>query len=357
MNRELICTWLGLADKRWPPDPYALLGLTPEQCDAATIETRVQERMTRLRGYQLLHPLEATEGMTRVAQAYIVLVERHGSRPAPKPEPPPATAPTAPAPSVDPPSASESGKAPAVVKPRSLSDTAVVQQTQHDWQIAPPPVRGAVKAPLPAIPVGPAATPRSSAALEEATTAESEEQVIHGLAVASTAASSGLVTLQAVIERADLTRQFLVAWGKAGRYMANPRRKLTRAVEKADFSHRLEMLLESVESFPDFVAQPGRPGYRAVALAHLNITPEVFNAMGDEPREQLARDWALANKVLLAHRRYLLRQFKSLRRQGRLGRLSYILRLSFDNHPVFWTGLATAVGIAACVLLAIMIIG
>ena len=79
MNRDMICVWLGLADKHWPPDPYALLGLSAEQCDAPLIEKRVHEQMCRLRGYQLLHPEEATEGMTRVAQAYIALIERHGS--------------------------------------------------------------------------------------------------------------------------------------------------------------------------------------------------------------------------------------------------------------------------------------
>src|SRR4051794_40152957 len=87
MNREMICGWLGLADKRWPPDPYALLGLIPISCDVPAIERAVQMQMTKLRCYQLLHPEEATEGMTRIAQAYIVLVERHGSRAEAKPGP------------------------------------------------------------------------------------------------------------------------------------------------------------------------------------------------------------------------------------------------------------------------------
>ena len=81
MNRDMICTWLGLADKRWPPDPYALLGLAPGDCDGPSIEKRVQERMAKLRCYQLSHPEEATEGMNRVAQAFIALIEKHGPRP------------------------------------------------------------------------------------------------------------------------------------------------------------------------------------------------------------------------------------------------------------------------------------
>jgi hypothetical protein len=245
------------------------------------------------------------------------------------------------------------------IRPRGLGDTAVVQQTQHDWQVAPPPVRGTSKTPLPAVPVGSPAPPRLPTAFDAPASAETEEQVVESLAAGS-AAAGGLFTLQGVIERADLTRHFLIAWFKAGRYMADPKRKLTRSVEKADFSRRLETLLETAESYPDFVAHPGRPGYRAVALAHLQISPEVFNAMGDESREQLARDWALAHKVLLAHRRFLLRQFKemkAMRRRGKLGWLQHTLRQSFDNHPVLWTGLAAAVGIAACVAMAIMIVG
>jgi hypothetical protein len=98
MNREIICSWLGLTDTRWPPEPYALLGLAQEDCNVSSIERRVHERMTQLRGYQLLHPEEATEAMTRVTQAYIVLIERHGSRSETKPSPPPAAPPRAPSP-------------------------------------------------------------------------------------------------------------------------------------------------------------------------------------------------------------------------------------------------------------------
>src|SRR5205814_4149608 len=81
MNREMICGWLGLAEKRWPPDPYALLGLNPTDCDGPRIELRVQERMAKLRCYQLSHPEEATEGMNRVAQAFICLIEAASKKP------------------------------------------------------------------------------------------------------------------------------------------------------------------------------------------------------------------------------------------------------------------------------------
>jgi hypothetical protein len=349
MNREMICGWLGLLDKRWPPDPYALLGLTPEQCDPPAIEERVCQRMTKLRGYQLLHPEEATEGMTRVAQAYIVLTERHG-RPVERP-PSAAVAPpvTAPKPSA---------AATRTSATRSAADTMVAEKTQLEWEMAPPPVRGGPKTPLPAIPVGIPEPPSHVMALDDLVApAETEEQLIRNLAEESPEATDGLVSLPKVIERADRTRQLLIAWRKAGRYLGNPKRKVTRTVEKADFSRRLEEMRDGAEAYPAFVAQPGRPGYRAVALAHLTISAEVFNAMSEDLREQVARDWTLAHKILLAHRRLLLWQFKTLRRRGLVGRALHTLRVSFRDHPVLWTGLGAAVGVTACVLAVLILLG
>jgi hypothetical protein len=343
MNRDMICTWLGLADKRWPPDPYALLGLVPSECDGSKVELRVQERMAKLRCYQLSHPEEATEAMNRLAQAFICLVERHGAsaRAAQPAAAGHARSPQTPVPAV-----------------RHPHDTVVQEKTRTDWQGAPPPVRAGKDMPLPCIPVGipESAAPDRQTPAEPIAPLETEEQVIRSLAEESPEAHTGLVTLQAVIQRADQTRQLLIAWQNAGRYFGSPKRRLTRGTEKSDFTSNLETLLEAAEPYPTFVAHPGRPGYRAVALAYLGITPEVFNAMGDEPREHLARDWEMARKVLLAHRSFLLRQFKSLRRRGLLGRAVHALRSSFRNHPVVWTAFGATVGITAVVLLAILLV-
>ncbi len=73
MDPKIICKWLGI--EAWPSDHYALLGLRPGERDVSRIERQVHERMAKLRCYQLAHPEEATEGMNRVAQAYICLTE------------------------------------------------------------------------------------------------------------------------------------------------------------------------------------------------------------------------------------------------------------------------------------------
>src|SRR5437870_4426300 len=85
MNTKVLCTWLGLPD--WPPDHYALLGLKPGDNDAARLEQTVHERMARLRCYQISYPEEATEGMNRLAQAFICVSEALAKAPCPACEP------------------------------------------------------------------------------------------------------------------------------------------------------------------------------------------------------------------------------------------------------------------------------
>ena len=73
MNKEMLCTWLGLEKTAWPPDPWTLLGLPRGEHDLCAIEDRVQDRMTKLRHYQLSYPEEATEGMNRLAEAFVAM--------------------------------------------------------------------------------------------------------------------------------------------------------------------------------------------------------------------------------------------------------------------------------------------
>jgi hypothetical protein len=72
---DRLRAWLGLPPGPWPPDHYSLLGLAPGAGDLADIETRVLERMERLRPHQLLHPELVTEGMNRLAQALVCLTD------------------------------------------------------------------------------------------------------------------------------------------------------------------------------------------------------------------------------------------------------------------------------------------
>jgi hypothetical protein len=65
----LLPKWLDLPERPWPPDYYALIGLDRGAGLPDEIESRVLERLEKLRRYQLQHPEEATEGMNLLAKA------------------------------------------------------------------------------------------------------------------------------------------------------------------------------------------------------------------------------------------------------------------------------------------------
>src|SRR6516164_10644878 len=90
MSNELICSALGVPPDRWPPDHYALLGLAVGDVDAEQVESRVLDRMERLRRYQLADPDAVTDAMNRLAQALVCLTDpaakaAYDARPRPLP--------------------------------------------------------------------------------------------------------------------------------------------------------------------------------------------------------------------------------------------------------------------------------
>lgn len=325
MNKDMLCGWLGLATKSWPPDDYTLLGLKAGEADAASIERRVQERMARLRCYQLSHPEEATEGMNRLAQAFITLTEA-ASKAAPPATPAATNGASAPAP------AKLSGKETVRIRPKAIADTAVVDQTKVDWRLTPPPIRT------------PAAGIKPPAAAEAPSSPVDELQaLIEELAERSSEARTGLGTLQALIDRIDQTRLLLTAWQRLGVYLRRPGRpgELTRS---------LETILEVSEVYPAFVGHPGKPGYRIVALARLAMTIEMFQSMAAAQRDELLRDWDYGHRTLLQHRRFLRRQFKGMRHHGSMGLAVRAVRSLLNDHPIlFGTALVTL--IVVCIAL------
>jgi hypothetical protein len=332
MNSKILCRWLDIVD--WPPDHYVLLGLKPGEADAMHIEQRVQERMTKLRCYQLSHPEEATEGMNRVAQAFICLTE-------------------------------------ALAQPSRLSqgingsvsqDTfAGAVDTQHfeipgtktgvDWKNTPPPVRVLTD-------FGKAQEVTLPTALDQAAGANAESPAsvpvpidpITQLAHLSPEARRGLGTLPALVERVHQTRRLVLAWNKAGRYLSNPTKKLIRSVDEADLTRRLNKVFELTADFPKIVGHPGQPGYRVVAMARLEMTAQMFKMLDKTQRLDLARDWEAGQRVLLSHRRFLLTQFKLLRSRGPLSLALQAIRGAINDYPV-WVLAGLFLAVLACVLL------
>ncbi len=335
MNSKILCKWLGIVS--WPPDHYALLGLQPGEGDVARIEQQVQERMARLRCYQLSHPEEATEGMNRVAQAFICLTDPLSRQSY-------SAAGNA--------AALSPGAGVAVAKPAAFEvETQQLQasetKTEVDWQNSPPPVRidfngsGSVPATTKApILQTPAATQSSASPVPEPI------DMVFELAHQSVEARRGLGTLPALIERINQTLALLLAWNGAGRYLSNPLRKLGRAAEETDLTRRLVKVFELTEEFPKIVGHPGQPGYRVVAMARLEMTSQMFKGLDKTQREDLARDWDAGYRVLLSHRQFLRRQFKTLRHRGPIRLILGAVRSALNDHPVgVCTGVLLVIGL------------
>lgn len=311
MNRQILCSWLGLPEQNWPPDHFALLGVDPSLSDSAQIEQKVHERLAKLRGYQLSHPEEATEGMNRLAQAYITVTEELARRTQPNQSAPTATLP---APAVEP-------------------ATVIDEGTELDWKAAAPPVRASDSEVLPVVKNGtpvavPCAPPPAAAPVREPI-----DPLIE-LACHSREARRGLGTLLKLIDRIDRTRQLLVAWKKAGCYLGKPRRRCARPAEEKDLEKRLNAIFEHIQDYPHFVGQPGRPGYRVVAMARLEMTAFMFKSLDEQQRIHLAKDWQAGHDVLLAHRKFLRVRFKTMRRENWLKRTLRALRAPINDHPL-----------------------
>ena len=309
MNSELLCRWLGLPDRTWPPDPHTLLGVAADERDAGRIERQVHERMTKLRAFQIAHPEEATEGMNRVAQAFVQMMEI--GQPLPAPREIPAAAGISPG---------------ETIVDVVVSETFIERPTRNDWQTAPPPVRRL--------------TDSGRVVMAPPEPEPQPVDTLVRLGQESPEARIGLRTLPAVIERVERTRRLLHAWDRIGVFLRDPRRRLKKS-DANEFVAAFGEVGKPMDRYPAIVGQPGKPGYRVVAMGRLQMSPEMFRAIDEVQRELLAIDWIHGRKVLLAHRKYLHVLFKRLRRRGWMLRSLHAARSVVHDHPfVVLAGLA-----------------
>jgi hypothetical protein len=317
MNKEMLCTWLGLAKAVWPPDAWALLGLPQGDHDLPTIEKSVQDRMAKLRCYQLSYPEEATEGMNRLAEAFLTLTEAASkTAPAPPPQPPP-----------------EKKPAPAMSK----DDTSVTDKTKLDWRAAPPPVRKETASSPELIAEeegsnGDVLTAKPFVAPARPHRREIDLALTRELAEESDEATGNLGTLDRVIERVEETRRLLHVWDQLGKHLRTAPKK-TSAKESEAFAARLDKIAVAMQTYPAFLGQPGLPGYRVVVQARLKIPLASVRGLPAEQRDDLLFDWQAARQILLTHRKYLRRMFRSLRRQSAVGLFFHAVRATLNDYP------------------------
>jgi hypothetical protein len=360
MDYRLICQWLGLPPTPWPPDHYTLLGLPPGEADGARIEQHAQERLQRLRCYQISHADQATEAMNRLAQALVCLtdpaaklrydaslglVANGAATQTAPPAPPPVLAPA-------PPPLANGPAAPAVL-PADLEETAVnAPQTRLDWDVTPPPIRvprppeADPPAEAPAAPQAPEApAPPAAPAAAPALPSQPADPVL-AAARTSREARRGLGTRRALYERLVATRDLLRAWDLAGRYLSRPGRR-PRPTESTDLTRRLLKVDRLLLDFPPLVGPAGQPGYRVVILAREQSVARAFKDLDADAREALALDWKVGRAVLLAHLRFVRDEVRAVRRQGRLKRVLRAASAWVNDHPGWVTAaVVLALGLA-----------
>ena len=330
MNQDMLCTWLGLPKSAWPPDPWTLLGLPRGEHDLATIEERVQDRMTTLRHYQLSYPDEATEGMNRLAEAFVALTETCRK-----------------------PGGHDDHPTPATKKlPISKDDTSVINQTKVDWRAEPPPVRNDSTASAPEMIVEDEASAESVMVAKPfvAPAKPHRRQIdlalVRELAENSDEATTNVGTLDAVIERVEATRRLLYAWEKIGKQMKAVTKKVSPKLTE-QFAKRFEEIAEVMTSYPAFLGHPGKPGYRVVVMARLKIPLATVRAMTPDQRDEVLFDWDVGYQVLLMHRKYLLKLFKSMRHRSTFWLIVHAMWAFWSDHPrlrlIFIVGLVLLV--------------
>jgi len=320
MKPEIICEWLGLPAGSWPPNHYCLLGLAPGEADARLIEQRVQQRLESVRRYQMKHPEQATEAMNRLAQAYVCLTEPAnkqaydavllgGAASAAT-----AVAVAESAPALTPaPDALAWLFGPALTRSRSPSSTPPPQARLTPLS---PPVQA--ETPQPVEP-----------------TSELAELVdpIVAAAQQSAPARRGLGTKQALYMRVVATRRFLSVWQELGKYLESPKRRVSRSADGPELNRLFQEMVRLRRRFPRILGAAGQPGYLLGVFAEQEDAAKGIRALDESQREALSRDWSAGRKLLTAHRDFLRREIRAMRKRTLKDRMVLAVQAVFTDQP------------------------
>lgn len=353
MSHELICSWLGLPPDGWPPDHYRLLGLEPGESDPERIEQRVHERLEMVRRYQLIHPEQVTEAMNRLAQAFVCLTDPKAKR------------------EYD---TALLGKPPAGEEPEAVGGSEA--QEPFGWLLRPEPPRGAersvatppppvlARTDIPSLPeepppevspvpptastpaqgpppaVAPANSPPPLPPLPTLPRASLPPPIpppppvdpVVEAATTSKAARKGLGTKRALYNRIAQTRKLLWAWEQAGKYLSNPKRRLTKPAEATELIRQLTTIRTVLPEFPALLGEAGQPGYLVVTLARQQVIVPTFQTLLPSQRQKLAEDCRLGQRLLTAHRQFLRQQAQALRKKSAVG-LAILATRAFLDRP------------------------
>jgi hypothetical protein len=299
MSQDRLRTWLKLPDGPWPPNHYALIGLSIGAGTPQEIEGRVLERLELLRRYQLPHPDEATEGMNLLARALDTLTDPDarkqydrsiGLKAVTKVEldapaldgdldklfqrvpPLPAAAP----PAVEP--AAEDDFDVPVLEPAlpELDDEPDVDdEPEIILEAAPAPLPEAILLPVPA------AVARLETEPPKAKRPKSPRRELY----------------------ADLARvrKVLRVFERARPLITEADRTFDRRADTLALMGCLAELRPLLHTVADLIAAPKRPGNLVAALARQRLNLDTFRLLPPEERDALARDFRAAHYRLAGY--------------------------------------------------------
>jgi hypothetical protein len=350
MNHELICNWLEIAETAWPPDHYRLLGLEPGEPNVARIEEQVHRRLESVRRYQLTHPDLVTEAMNRLAQAFVCLTDPAAKRAYDvellgdaAPEPPSPVVAVQEAPPL-----AWLHQASEELVPVKAENAEVPSESRDEGPAIPllpaEPVEAAAdegQARIPTTLAGPPldATPPDIVipeGLPGSDTLPTAEKLDPAAAEASAArARRGIGTKRTLYFRIARTRKLLAAWERAGRYLAQPHRRIARPAEAMDLIRLLARIQSLLRGFPPVLGQAGQPGYLVVALATQPAPVPMFQTLLPSQRDALAQHWEAGRKFLAAHCQFLRREARARRKRSRLGRAARAVASFVAEYPEY----------------------
>jgi hypothetical protein len=376
MSHDLICEWLKLPAGNWPPDHYTMLGLPQGEANVERIERQVHTRLELVRRYQLTHAEQATEAMNLLARAFVCLTDPAAKKAydadllgivappdgeagedepeaplelvAPAPPPVPEPAPPSARARTDGPAPRGPQRPPAltdipVPAPRGAAAARTVQgpaprpapaaATAADSASAIPvlvPDKPALRPPAVTIPEGPRPAPTAA---PPSLGAQDRPDPAAEIARSSPAARRGLGTKRALYRRLARTRELARAWEQAGKYLAWPKRRLTRPAEAAELVDVLTTIRTLLRGFPRLLGEAGQPGYLIIALARQPGIVPTFQTLLASQREAYARDWWAGRTLLASHREFLRQELRSLRKRSLLGRYARAVRVFIAEQP------------------------
>lgn len=286
-----IRTWLGLPPGPWPPDHYSLLALAPGTGDFAEIESRVLDRMERLRAHQLLHPEAVTEGMNRLAQALVCLTD------------PVARAAYDRGLGIAPP-------------PFELVEDELVEAAPDVPVEASKPQR-ATQQNLPYEVVEPEVPPFEVVEDEAGAATELPPAVETAPAGWKPApGKSGKLKRRTIYKRLAALRRAIRAWEALRPVLGSPNEALATPVAVLLFLRALADARSALPRVTFVLAAPPRPGGVVVALVRLPSALPTVRGLLPSQRKAVARDWHNGHQLLLGERARL----RELARRPRAGR-------------------------------------